>query len=137
MSWEAIIDQMKEWVQDQGYLQTSFVDRGDNANWDFTTLDFTTDFAWHELDLSGIVPEGASAVLLRVVGQAAAVSALFLIQTAGNVNNRNLFEIGTQVAGVFFASEAIIPLTADRKIEYLATNVAWALMGINVNGWWL
>jgi len=41
-----------------------FEDRGDPAVYDYDKNDLTKDGAWHDLDLSGIVPENAKAVFI-------------------------------------------------------------------------
>ncbi len=41
-----------------------FVAKADQQSYDFVKADFTTDYAYHDLDLSGIIPVGTVAVFL-------------------------------------------------------------------------
>ncbi len=125
------------WVVDQHYLTTSFVDRGDPAAHDFIKTDFTRDGAWHELDLSGIVPAGAKAVSLALTIRSSTVMALCKFRTKGNANEINRSMAWTQVANIWVGNDLVVPLSSDRKIEYNIANIVWTFIKLNVKGWWL
>lgn len=104
---------------------------------DFQLGDFTTDNAYHTLDLSAIVPAGVSAVNLatRVVGPG-----------VGNmVSYRHPDDTRAQGRGILFTQFAHIDkrqvwaqgVDSNRHIEYRMQNVAWTLMLLLVRGWWL
>lgn len=135
MQW--LIDIVQKWIVAQGYLLHSFVDRGDPVNHDFITGNFTKDFTWYELDLSGIVPAGATAVLIHVEARTALANAPFILRTAGNVNTRNVSFLTTQVANIAMTYDFVIPLDAARKIEYTLFPVVWPVVNLTVKGWWL
>lgn len=135
MQW--LIDIVKAWIEAQGYLLTSFVDRGDPAAYDFTKLTLTSDGTWHVMDLSAIVPAGAKAVTLRSDLWNADVGIHLRMRTLGNTNLYNVSSAITQVAGIIIYNDHIIPLDTDRKIEYIMPSTTWIAVNITVKGWWL
>ena len=63
MQW--LIDIIAEKVKNEIGIPPVFVDRGDVPFWDIDDFSTLFDNAWHTIDLSLIVPEGTSAILLR------------------------------------------------------------------------
>lgn len=113
-----------------------FVDRGDPAAWDFVTGDFTKDNAWHDLDLSGIVPALAKAVLLRLYVASAALGKSFLLRKDGNTNALSAVQISPTVTGVAFSSNPSCPVSTARKLEYKVTDANINQAYLCVMGWW-
>lgn len=115
----------------------TYVDRGDPSAWDFTKADLTTDGAWHDLDLSAIVPAGAKLILITVMCNEDAVNKWFYLRQKGNSNDFNRSAIRQQVANL--ANEAVMMVSCDqnRKIQYLATNTVWTVIYIEVRGWFI
>jgi len=128
---------MKEWAAAQGYLTASFVDRGDCEFQDFSYADFNQDGNWHELDLSGIVPAGATAVCFWFDGFSNTVESHVAFRTKGNVHLGNYSDVIAQVAGVLIRHDCIVPVGPDRIIEYAFHTNDWDFMGLVVKGWWL
>ena len=114
-----------------------FIHRGDPADYDFKLVDLTTDNAWHELDLSGIVPEGASAVHLEVGLSSNTVSSFIRFRHTSQTQLFNSSMSKTQVAAVSTYHNVIQALDADRKIDYFASAIGWLYIRITVRGWWL
>lgn len=125
------------WVQAQGYLTTSFVDRGDPAIEDFNSGDITDDDAWHDMDLSGIVPAGAKAVAISVSMLAVQTGLAFYLRRKGNANAFNVAVGYTQVAYLAKGLDLVVPLDGDRFIQYNAANGNWLVLDVTVKGWWL
>jgi hypothetical protein len=129
----------KQW-EPFGPLQSNvslvFENRGDPAAADFTQVDLTTDGSWHELDLSGIVPVGAKAVLLTFGIVDNAANSIFRFRKKGNVNIVNITEARTQVANVAIYTMAVCAVDEERKIEYYGSNVVFTGIAITVSGWW-
>lgn len=134
MQW--LIDIVKEWIQAQGYLTTSFVDRGDPATTDFSIGDFTKDGIWHVLNLSGIVPTDAKAVSLLLTVTNTTVAAFAYFRTAGNLNTRNLSQAITQVSGVGLGNDIVLPLDENLRVEYVFFPAGWLVINLTVKGWW-
>lgn len=113
-----------------------FADRGDPAANDYAVADLTTDGAWHDLDLSSIVPAGAKAVLLYVQILDNAASSLIVFRKNGIANSANAGVVSMQVANITNRADIIVACDTNRVIEYLATNTTWTSIGICVRGWW-
>lgn len=126
-----------EWVEDQNYLQTSFVDRGDPAAWDFIIGNFTADGAWHDLNLSSIVPAGAKSVLFLVYIRNDAVNKDFYLRRKGNANAYNMVMQRTEVANLVRVADGVCPCDENRVIQYYLTAVGWTRIRLTVKGWWL
>lgn len=121
-----------EYVRAQGI----YIYRGDPVNLDFTLFDFTTDGAWHELDLSLIAPEHAKAVDIVLVLRNAAANKTAEFRRAGQANSANVATLSTQVANLPIAGDLTIPVDTDRKIEYKIDAGGWIAIGSTVKGWW-
>ena len=111
-----------------------YEDRGDPAASDFAVGDLTTDAAWHDLDLSAIVPVNAKAVILYVQIQAPAQGSIYFRKN-GNVNAVNISRAFIQVANIPIAFDFVVPLDQNRVVEYTATNIAWNTVTIAIKGW--
>lgn len=135
MQW--LLDIVLEMVANAGFIKTSFVDRGDPANEDFDQGDLTIDFMWHELDLSAIVPSGASAIALRVLLLNTGIGQEIICKKHGNINFYNVGTVITQVANTIIEATLIIPVDESRKIDYVVWVGGWLGIDLTVLGWWL
>lgn len=113
-----------------------YVDRGDNASYDFVLANFTTDGTWRDLDLSSIVPAGAIAVNLNVGVTDDLVNQDFMLRKNGNSYTYNISRSRTFIANVAFYQSSIIGCDANRKIEYYASNTTWTNIQLSIKGWW-
>lgn len=119
------------------YEQPSFVDRGDPAAFDFSVVDFTTDGVWHSLDISSIVPEGASAVVIRTRIFDNLSGQYFVLRRHGLANDICTFVSRTYVASAFIDGLAVISLDSSRLVDYRCSNTVWSSIDIVVNGWFV
>ena len=113
-----------------------FVDRGDPASYDFVKTDLTIDGAWHDLDLSAIVPAGAAAVHIMGHVEGANVNWNIIFRKKGNTNEINHGAFSTLRAGVERHRSSITAIDVNRVIQYKADNVAWTTLDLVVRGWW-
>lgn len=125
-----------------GYLGDSsgidlFVDRGDPVVADFTMEDLTTDGTWRDLDLSSIVPDGATAVLVEVTLNDDAVGKTFKLRKDANTNIVNTLRQYTQVANQSIIFSGIVSITAARVVEYYGSDTTWTSVTISIRGWWI
>lgn len=134
MQW--LIDLIKEWVQAQGYLTTGFVDRGDPENADFEAGDFIKDSSWRNLDLSGIVPTTAKAVLFALDIIATTTHEKCRFRKKGNVFEKNMSSLFTQVAYISKAADMVCPIGTDGLLEYNIDAATWGAIRFTVKGWW-
>lgn len=114
-----------------------FYDRGDPAVYDKAVGDFTKDGAWHDWDLSSIVPAGAKLVLLQGHVEGAGTDWAIWFRKNGQTNEINHGEMETLRANVERCRMMVVACDDDRIIEYKADNVAWVTLDIVVRGWWI
>lgn len=134
MQW--LFDIVLDMVWNDIYLKGIYRHRGDPADFDFTTLNFITDGAWHELDLSSIVPENAKGVSLALRIRASTIDRAASFRIAGQAQPYNSSRATTQVANQVYTSDINVAVDTDRKIEYNFANITWHLITLTVKGWW-
>lgn len=113
-----------------------YADRGDPAAYDFDKDDFTKDGAWHDLDLSSIVPVCVKAVLLIGHVEGNGVDWTIMFRKKGNVNEVNHGGMETLRANVERCRMIICSVDTNRVLQYKADNQNWATLDLAVRGWW-
>jgi len=115
-----------------------FVDRGDHGT-DFNDSShggtLTIDDAWHDLDLSAIVPAGAKAVLLYVYMHGTAAGSAFAFRKNGYTSTKTFFVL--EAANVGKYASCIVACDTNRVIEYLGSVTTTTDAEIIVAGWFL
>ena len=143
---QALIDLLRTYISEhdtslttlEAAVYVNYVDRGDPAAVDFAVGALTTDGAWHDLDLSSIVPASAKAVIIRAQIEDNAAGSIFAIRKNGNSNIVNNARQVTQVADVpIHITPTIVPVDTNRVIEYFASNTTWTTINIAVCGWFI
>ncbi|MBA7611862.1 hypothetical protein ES703_19093 [subsurface metagenome] len=114
-----------------------YIDRGDPAAVDYTDATLTRNAAWHELDLSAIVPAGAKAVSLNLKFRSNLVSLEGWFRKNGNANTAAIAGVETAVAGVNVYGDLTVALDSDRKINYLFGAGGLDVISLTIKGWWL
>lgn len=114
---------------------TTLVDRGDPASHDWQMGDLTADNAWHDLDLSSIVPAGATHVLLRVEADKATREIVAFRQN-GNVNEYNVSKLRFLLDSRTKTGDCIVAVDGNRIIEY-KISATLNYLNITVGGWWI
>lgn len=123
------------WTETTALPGGSFVDRGDPSAWDFTSL--TADETWRDLDLSSIVPEDATAVLLRTLFRSGSAADTVKLRENGNTNEINIERMPLGFGNSDVYRTATVAVDSNRVIEYWLTNTTWTTTSIGVAGWWL
>jgi len=96
-----------------------FVKRPDTLlAWDFEDTDFTKDNAFHDLDLSGIVPANAKAVMLEMSIVDGVADTYFKLREKGRTDIYACPAVWNPAINVHAQREAIIPVTSDGLIQY-------------------
>lgn len=99
---------------------------------------FITDGTWkvNGLDLSGIVPAGAKAVMLDMMVLDDAVGSQFSVQRdAAHAYNRAT--VMTQVANILVAAAPVVAIEGDRLLDYYGGNVGFTSIDVTVAGWFI
>lgn len=125
-----------------------FVERGDPSAWDFRldgsgTLQggganpLTTDGAWHDLDLSALVPAGAAVVIVYSVSDNLVAKSVGFRKN-GNVNTPGTIRIRTEIADDYeVGGTPPIVCDSDSKIEFWASDTTWTVIDLVIIGWWV
>ena len=112
-----------------------FTDRGNVASADFSAGDLTKDGAWHDLDLSGIIPAGTKRVMLRVQIIALATIGVMKVKTKGNAQDVNVDIASMETNGFPENTTLLVVPDADGIVEYWMTNVTYITVLVTVAGW--
>ena len=102
----------------------------------FSLASLTTDGAYHDLDLSLIIPNGTVAVLLRVSLIDDAVGSYILFRKKGDANVHRVMVVRSQVANIWNDADGIMPIGESKKLQYQTSNLTFSDMLIVVKGWW-
>jgi hypothetical protein len=121
------------WIMDSA--GHGMIDRGDPDDWDFVETDLTTDETWRDLDLSSIVPAGASFVFLGGYIVDDAVGSNLQFRKNGNSNDYHRVGSTTQVVNIGIGIDCTVPCDTNRIIEYNGSNLAFSDIKIVVKGW--
>ena len=125
-------------IDSSGYIKSTMgliVDRGDPAARDKTQADLTlNDSAWHDLDLSAIVPAGAKSILLYVSVADASVNRLLKFRKNGNSNEYTTFNVATVLANDWNYAQGWVFCDVNRVIEYKADSTI-SDVAITIMGW--
>jgi len=129
------------WKAAAGGSGDTYVDRGDPSEHDFAETGskavLNTDGNWHDLDLSSIVPAGATTVNLRLDVQDDQNGSWIQLRKKGNSYDINVAVLSSQVANIKNYGDVVVSCNADRVIEYQSVNVAFTVIRITVKGWWI
>jgi len=113
-----------------------YTDRGDPASYDFDKDDLTKDAAWHDLDLSTIVPSIARAVFIIGHLEGNAVDWEIRFRKKGNTNDVVHSGMETIRANVERHRSSIVAIGSDQTIQYKVDNEAWTTLDLAIKGWW-
>ena len=114
------------------------IDRGDPAAADFAIGAFTIDGAYHDLDLSAVVPTNARWVYVKIVLLNNADGVNIALRTKSNSNTGNTLTQNTQNANftVYLDGFIYIDPANPQTIQYNVVNVGvWTTVSLIVRGW--
>lgn len=123
-------------VEQVSQTAAGFVDRGDPAAADWTEADLSLSTSqWADLDLSGVVPAGATLVALRVLVATTASAAGLQFREKGNSNDYNVDQVDVVLNQQNFGTVFVVPSSA-RVVQYRAVASTTLTAQITVGGWW-
>ena len=114
-----------------------FVDRGIISDYDFDEGSLTQDGAYHDLDLSAIIPCGNIPVLIQFVCNHTVATKYMKVKKKGATNDYQAFVYCVHTADKDMRGECIVFCDKDRKLEYLFDAPAWLGSRLTVMGWWV
>jgi len=111
-------------------------DRGDPADYDFDTDDFTKDANWNTLDLSPIVPVGAVSVeMFMALNCSSAANVGVLFRKGGNSNGIAVSGGSTNVTNNTTYHDVRAFLDENRHLEYNAAAQTFVTLNLSVTSW--
>jgi len=113
---------------------------GTLAAYDFTEVDITQDGAWHDLDLSSIVPVGTKAVTLSIgLYTYADIAETIYFRKKGVLDSVNIARADNTILGRGQVSDVLVGVNSDRKIQYYVTHSVQAIGSIQIviRAWYL
>jgi len=127
-------DALSAWKTGLGY---EYVERRAPAS-DKQVGDFTTDGTWkvNGLNLSGPLPVGTKAAIIRLLAKDDAAGSEFEIRPNG-VDVNNMHGLFTQVANISVEKDFIIPVDPDRLFDYYGTNLVFITIDVTVVGYFI
>ena len=135
--WDDSADQLKAIDNAVVTFAFGYNDRGDPAAFDFDETDLTLDGAWHDLDLSSIVPVGAKAVEFHMELNESHKGDGLRFRKNGNSNVINHSEIVAPVAASVVHQDMVVGCDSNRVIEYILIGASIDGVDIVVKGWFI
>ena len=113
-----------------------YTDRGDPASIDYVLTDLIEDNAWHDLNLSALLPPDAIAVELSVSYTANALNQDINFRRNGYIHVANAPGIRSQVANQSILQQIKVSCDTSQIIEYYLSSTATTAVAITVTGWY-
>lgn len=107
------------------------------ANPDFQLGDMIRDNAWHDLDLSAIVPDGAGCIAFEVRLRAAIGGKALRLRRKGNTTEHPRSMESSYAGNINNWSDMSVSCNAGRVIQYRMSGDPWSNFELSVKGWWL
>lgn len=96
------------------------------AGYDFSLGDFTVDSAWHDWDLSGIVPAGTTVVHCRArLYTGASLSLVFQCRKNGETDGNAMSRLFTHPLNQDWDYDFWVNVDGDRVAEYFVQTGGW------------
>jgi homoserine acetyltransferase len=109
-----------------------FFAKPDQQSYDFTLSDFTRDYQYHDLDLSGIIPAGTKAVLLWGAFKSDTADCEGSFAQSGHTGEYLKSIRFEPVANIGCNIDCLMPVNTDRKIRYRFSNVNYLYINLNI-----
>jgi len=110
--------------------------RPDYTEFDWTIADFPNRRTWYDVDLSGIVPEHAKAVVLHAFITSDHIGTNLFIRPKGYTAYEIRSCLSTQAAGIVMQGDIIASIGEQRMIQVHHAWFALTVLNLVVKGWW-
>lgn len=111
------------------------INRTAPGGWDFTKATLIEDADWHTLDLSSIVPPRTKFVQIHFMILGAGVGDYIAVRPTGQSGAVHRYALSTLTIATSNYGDGWIAVDANRTCEYLASNVAWTTLNLEVGAW--
>jgi len=109
--------------------------RGNVTEADWEAADLTIDDAYHDLDLSSVVPVGTTHVQMVVQGLSADITMAFQLKEKDSTNAVVARNMNIRVTVKPYMRETWLAVNADRIVEYNSTVGTWLMLRLTVTAW--
>lgn len=118
-------------------LGDTFTARGDTDAADIDQSTMIMNMEFHDWDISDIVPEGATVVLVACMFMDSAAGKFCFLKTKGYSGDYNISQIYNPVANKSVGADFVIPIDPTTRIlEYVVGGSPVQLCFLTVKGWW-
>ena len=116
----------------------SYVYRGDITSEDFNAGDLTADDSWRTLDLSGIIPSGATLAHIMCTIDPSNAENERIGFAHGDADSSYVVDNAARaVGGAAGSAGLLVPLNSSRQIKYNLTSGSYSVIRISVIGWFI
>ena len=105
-------------------------------DWDFTITDLTMDDAWHELNLSEIVPKEAFQIDIHMTIRDATPGLTFRVRKKSGTNY-SAITVYTQAANLYETSEGMLDISEEGIVEYYGSVGLSDFLFLAITGYWI
>lgn len=111
------------------------VNRGAIPSEDFTIGVLIRDDAWHDLDLSAIIPISAVAVHINIRGANSGIARHIIFRAKGDTSAIYLTGHYQPYVTSLFLSDTWVKVGTNRTIQYNAHPTGWTTLSISILDW--
>jgi hypothetical protein len=127
-----------KWITPAGGAPAGLFQSRRNTADDFRETAFIRDNTWkiNGLDLSGIVPAGATEVLLNIWAISGTPTDMLWIRTNDTDASNNIAMLMAKAEYIYETGQFVLPIDADRKLDYKIA-ASYSTLHLNVVGWYV
>jgi len=127
----------EDYIGGQVQVGDSFTSRGDASAYDLDQDTMSLDGAFHDWDLTSIVPVGTKVVVVKATITDGTVGRYVWLQQKGFTGNRNYALLAALVANKSMTGHFLLSVDSDdRLLEYVTPAAAIDVIGLIIIGWW-
>lgn len=111
--------------------------RGDEDVEDWLVGDLVKDGNWHDLDLTSIIPIGASLVLIKIKASHTISTQVIAFRTKGVINDNAVqYRYTHETAAVFIYDDLMLQPDSNGIIQYkFGSAETWIVLSLRIMGW--
>ncbi|GAI28680.1 unnamed protein product [marine sediment metagenome] len=103
---------------------------------DFQLSDLTQDGNWYNMDLTALVPAGATQVKFQLTYRTANIADRFMMREKGNFNTWNIASLRPHAPNQYRDYIFLVTPNADRFVQYRFVGTDCNFLRMTVCGWW-
>lgn len=108
----------------------------DPVAWEFELTGLIEDDAWHDLDLSALLPPSAVSVIMSIEFAASSAGVDIKFRKNGLSNVFDSQQLRNQVANIIIKTQMVVNCDTSRVIEYILDSPNTTIVNIAITGWY-